>query len=317
MFFEYALDPRSIDNWPTLRYVSENFGPSRGRLLSKFPSSWAREALENAMARPGDKLRIVEKLRDIEKNLLRTKRPYNSDMSWISNALSIQPDEPFHAIIAKTDCDHPCFVHIDELDESNPLWKVGLDGKIKRNASEIARVASPLLSISAEAVLVDQHYSSTAKHGRPLAALIAAARNGKKLSRMEYHLNSDGDSLAFQVGLNKQLPYLDLKNEEEIVFIRWRRIDGGENMHPRYILTNRGGIRFDFGLDEGDGSTDYARLSEELWRQRWEQFKPDSQVLKLVDAWRAKMIPPPGSPTNNLVPSVKPVRWAETRWVES
>jgi len=319
MFFEYALDPRSIDNWPTLRSVSENFGPSRGRLLSKFPSNWAREALESVMARPGDKLRIVEKLRDIEKNLLRTKRSYNYDMSWMSNALSIQPDEPFHAIIAKTDCDHPCFLHIDELDQSNPLWKVDLDGSIKRIASEIARVSSPLLSISSEVVFVDQHYSSTAKHGKPLSALIAAARNGKKLSRLEYHLNAQDNHAAFQSGLEKQLKYIDLKLGEEITFIRWQCIDEGENLHPRYILTNRGGLRFDFGLDEGNGTTDYCRLGEDLWRKRLEQFKPDSKEFNFVDAWRARMNSVTPSKANNwseTEPSVIPAFWSGTKWSE-
>jgi len=299
MFFEYALDPSAIENWPTLRSVSENFGPSSGRLLSKFPSNWGQEAFAHITASPRDKLRVVEKLKDIERNLLRTKRIYNKDASWISNVLSAHSIDPFHAMIAKIDCDHPCFLHIDELDQSNPLWKVDLDGSIKRIASEIARVSSPLLSISSEVVFVDQHYSSTAKHGKPLSALIAAARNGKKLSRLEYHLNAQDNPAAFQSGLSKQLKYIDLKLGEEITFIRWQCIDEGENLHPRYILTNRGGMRFDFGLDEGNGTTDYGRLGEVLWRKRLEQFKPDSKEFNFVDAWRARMNSVTPSRANN------------------
>ena len=319
MFFEYALDPSAIENWPTLRYISENFGPSRGRLLSKFPSNWGQEAFAHITASPRDKLRVVEKLKDIERNLLRTKRIYSQDASWISNVLSAHSIDPFHAMIAKIDCDHPCFLHIDELDQSNPLWKVDLDGSIKRIASEIARVSLPLLSISSEVVFVDQHYSSTAKHGKPLSVLIAAARNGKKLSRLEYHLNAHDNAAAFQSGLEKQLKYIDLKNGEEITFIRWQCIDEVENLHPRYILTNRGGMRFDFGLDEGKGTSDYGRLGEDLWRKRLEQFKPDSKAFNFVDAWRARMVTVIPARNNNWehsAPSVTQVKWSFTKWEE-
>jgi len=36
-----------------------------------------------------------------------------------------------------------------------------------------------------------------------------------------------------------------------ITLFRWKRRPGGEEFHARYILTERGGMRFDEGLAEG------------------------------------------------------------------
>jgi hypothetical protein len=38
----------------------------------------------------------------------------------------------------------------------------------------------------------------------------------------------------------------------ELILYRWRQRSGGDVLHPRYILTERGGLSFEFWLDEGE-----------------------------------------------------------------
>jgi len=50
---------------------------------------------------------------------------------------------------------------------------------------------------------------------------------------------------------------------------------GGETFHARYVLTERGGIRFDVGLDEGPvgETTDVTLLDTQLHITRWNDFQ--------------------------------------------
>ena len=55
----------------------------------------------------------------------------------------------------------------------------------------------------------------------------------------------------------------------EMTLVHWRkdRNTEGETLHPRYILTDRGGIRIEHGLDEGEygETTDISLLDRTLY----------------------------------------------------
>src|SRR5262249_11745918 len=49
----------------------------------------------------------------------------------------------------------------------------------------------------------------------------------------------------------------------------WQDRAGGKKLHPRFIITERGGIQFDYGLDAGEGQKDTTiviLMEEDLWR---------------------------------------------------
>ena len=63
--------------------------------------------------------------------------------------------------------------------------------------------------------------------------------------------------------------------------------DSGEKFHIRYIFTNRGCVSFGIGLQENDsdgggGSDDLARLREDQYRKRWQDYMGDPAAFKLV-----------------------------------
>ena len=64
--------------------------------------------------------------------------------------------------------------------------------------------------------------------------------------------------------------------------VRWEQIAGGERLHPRYILTEMGGISFEVGLDEGKPgeSTDVAILEPAILEQRRSEYQLDSPVFR-------------------------------------
>lgn len=72
----------------------------------------------------------------------------------------------------------------------------------------------------------------------------------------------------------------------QLRIIRWQQKDGGDKPHARYILTERGGIRYDYGLDEGeegDQATDVSLISEETRGKRWMDYQTDTAAYDLSD----------------------------------
>jgi len=287
MLYEYAVEPQVLSTWADFRYFADRFGNGHGRLISKYPESWPRLVWEACVeSSPLNRRRIEEGLKVLRNRLMKTKRAYDERTGWLENAEHAHKSEPFHAIIASSSSECAETIVAGELSDDSPLWKVARDGHVPRQAQAMSVLADSLLFHSTEVLFVDQHFGTTSKHGRPLAAFLELARKGKKLSRIEYHLNGSCEKSLFKAGLDRQRPHLDLAADEAILFIRWNCIEGAENLHARYLLTNRGGVHFDYGLDEGDGTTAWARISDELWKQRREQFEPDTGCYELADAWR-------------------------------
>jgi hypothetical protein len=66
---------------------------------------------------------------------------------------------------------------------------------------------------------------------------------------------------------------------------RWRHMNRGERMHPRYILTDVGGLRIEKGLDEGTPgeTTDVSLLDLDLCAARLGEFDTERPAYQLLD----------------------------------
>lgn len=287
MAYEYAIEPEALLDNQHRRYLVDNLGVDTGRLVSQYPNDWIDTVLQAcADFQPLEKHGIKEDLNALRKRLVKTGRAYSDELMWLKNALNAHASQPFTAIVVAEDDADPATLKASTLRKDTPGWFVPSDGKVRRNAKALAEIAGPLLNLSSVIFFVDQHYKPTADFGRPLTEFLREAQKGKAPHRLEYHLNARATSEAFVSGLDRQRKYLGLHDGMSLVFVRWEQIDEGENQHPRYILTNRGGVRFDYGLDEGLGTTDWNRLSEQLWEERRSQFNPSAGVFKFVDAYR-------------------------------
>jgi hypothetical protein len=287
MAYEYAIEPEALLSRQDRRYLVDNLGVDTGRLVAQYPDDWiARVQQACAAFQPLEKLGLTEDLKMLRRRMVKTNRLYASELAWLRNALNAHIHDPFKAILVAHDNTDPATIRALDLRKETPAWSIPSDGKVQRSAKHLVEVAGPLLRLSSVILFVDQHYKTTANFGRPLAGFLKEAQEGKTPHRIEYHLNAEAPLEAFVSGLDRQRKHLGLHSNLNLVFVRWEQIDEGENQHPRYILTNRGGLRFDYGLDEGSGTTDWNRLSEQLWEERRSQFNPSAGVFKFVDAYR-------------------------------
>ncbi len=305
MFKEYALDPGLLTNWQALRYFSEKFGWSCGRLLCEYPKRWKRmvyEAISNETW--VNRQRMEERLRRIDDRLVRRRGTAFDDALavddslWARNAIERHNDLPFQAIITG---DHGLqesqVIIADDLDENHPLMRVA-SGVVPRNAEQFAEAASLLLKTGTELVLVDPYLDmGELRWQNTLAALLATATESTYRDIqpvVKIHSGIGGGHGKDRGIINRRiaefrrqsehfLPRLVPNNLHVDVFL-WLSCEGGEQFHNRYLMSEHAGLGLGTGLDEarlvensGEGPTDdWFRLTPEQYNKRWQQFQPES-----------------------------------------
>lgn len=302
MVYEYAVEPAALNNWQDFRYVYDQIGVEHGRLISRFPSKWASMVMksceENQHLRDVDRLRIVEKLKNQEKNkMARLNRSYDPDNdsqnTWMSNVAMQHRQRPFHAILANsTDLKIPELITMDNIDPSHPLWQVPRGKTVLRKAKDLAQCARLLLQISKEILIIDPHFDPVKpRFLKTFSHLVKFAFEEHKPKRIELHVEYDE-----RQELRRATDWKEdsLKNITPLIpegflmmVFRWKSRENGENdndeLHPRYVMTELGGIHYDYGIDEGNGTTDVTLLSASLYEQRWRDYQKETSAFELFD----------------------------------
>ncbi|HAM50980.1 MAG TPA: hypothetical protein DCP92_09945 [Nitrospiraceae bacterium] len=290
MLFEFALDPGILSNFHSVRYFLEKFGVHRGRLIARFPRKWKKMVYEACAAcRDVERKKIEESLINADVKFVSSSRDYDGNLSWLNNAEDQHTLKPFRAIITDSNPRAIDAVLIaDELTEVTPLWNVPREIVVPRRATDLARHMRPLLQISSEILFVDPHFNpNERRYQETLKHFVQAIGKNDEVLRIEYHLSAEYERAPstdfFQRACRLQITCL-LPVGMRIKFKRWRQIEGGETLHPRYILTDKGGVRVEHGLDEGeDGeTTDISILDLPVYQQRWRDYH-ESPAFELVD----------------------------------
>jgi hypothetical protein len=285
MIYEFAVDPNVLSNWSDFRYIIEKFGVQNGRLISRFPKAWKRmvyEACENCKVI--EKKKIEEKLISIDGLLLKNSREYNSKNEWIENAIEQNSIKQFKAIISNFKSnDNDEIISASDLTEDNIYFKVEREHIAGRNINELCSHVSPLISFSTEILFVDQHFCPRRIRYRSTLEGFLKSINPDKLKLVEYHIalkNEDGYYNEDFQSLSRIIP----KNLS-VKFIRWKSVHLGESLHPRYILTDIGGIRIEKGLDIrlGDDDTDISLLSHTLYMKRLAEYRKETSPFEFED----------------------------------
>jgi hypothetical protein len=259
MLKEFALDPSILGNWKDFRFFVGQFGVPQGRLISRFPANWkqmVREAAEQS-AKDVEYARIEDALTRIDRVMLVRDFDYQKAHQWLRNAAEENQRRPFHAIVAAENYGSTANLLVGaDLDPTNPppLWIVPTSVQIRREPGIMAACVQSLLSQCDEVLFVDPYFGPGKRsHLEPLIQFLQAiARRGqrRKPSRIEYHAgNQDKDTVRVQQNLEQHIkPHLLAGAKFSLV--RWDK----EQMHNRYILTDRGGVMFGHGLDKSDGN---------------------------------------------------------------
>jgi hypothetical protein len=251
----YAAEPACIKSASDLKHLLEKFGPETGRYLRTYPSEWLSE-IEKAMESIGslahEKYKTITRRAKEKKRLIVGSLPYNSDESWVDNAvreLNKAPPRLNYAISAQ----HNNFDKVVPFDdfELPPTAEERIEGI----ENEYARVCEILLKRSHELVFVDPYLNPCKQDAQKVLDRLlqfASVGNAQKITFIARHdeviapkRSDKSDVLLHLVRLKERA---NLKPECKLVMELYDDCQAIEKMHPRYLLSIWGGIRLDQGF---------------------------------------------------------------------
>jgi hypothetical protein len=274
MLHEFAVDPALFDDWQEFRVLYGKFGVPQARMIVEFPKKW-RKLVYEASSHLTDMQRktIEEWLKNKTAFLISSNRNYNIPTDWLRSAETAHAANPFHAIIATSNPRNcPDVILSGTLYEQHPLFHCPRECSMPRNASGFARASGPLLRCSQQIIFVDPFFwkanseiDRKERWGKSLKSMLSTLNNATMI-RFCTNASPKGETLDFRQEelIEKLPPFIPNIIEIEILLLQNKKInDHVINLHNRYILTERGGIKFPWGLDSATSDTkDIVNLME-------------------------------------------------------
>jgi hypothetical protein len=259
---------------------------SHGRLIANFPNRWKKMVLAALQANGShtalDYTKVEYHLQhDVSAKMVVRNAAYDHDnLDWLLQAEREHTKKPFRAIVSDS---NPRSVHgvlrVSALDKENdPRWKVNHDATILREPGALAQKAKSLFAISKRAKFIDPNCGfENERYRTSLTAFLAAIRaSNPALNDVEYHLRAKADLDFFRQQVQTSIPNstLVIPRGMKVHFIRWKQMPACDDLHPRYVLTDRGGLAYEVGLDAGKPGekTRIYRLSDDGHYEIWTQY---------------------------------------------
>ncbi len=299
MIHEYAVDPNSLSSFNEIWQALEQFGVENGRLVVECPKRWwaiVKQNLEQAQETlPAEEFKVLEdrchNLRHSGKLTRRRGLQFDGQQaSWIRGLATEHSTRPFRAAIQLNtedrSVDIPVLSRFD-LHDGNPLWQVERSVYVSRDEHELAVAAIPLLAISTDMLFIDPYFSAEPRHCIGLSAMLnGAIKGGAKPQRLEVHTKTTAATphLSEQIHL---LVVAKVRDCPAITVVRWTQREGGERLHDRFILTDRGGLEIPGGTDGSrktvGESTNVHLLNQRTYEFRWQQYQLETSAFELAE----------------------------------
>ena len=283
MLHEFAVEPEVLSDWRTVQLLRQSCGVEHGRLIARYPKKWKRKVYD-ACRVCGDveRKRIEAWLGGSLTWLFPSRREYDAERGWLENAESEQTgDDPFRAIVADANPrDRDDVLLADEIGEPNGRWYVPSECIAPRTVDGLVSCAFKLLQISRRVRIVDPYFDpQQARFRKVFWAFVVEACKGIRLSEdVQVHACADTriSGEEWQRRCEEYLPG-GVPAGITVRLIRWGHLPGGDRLHARYVLTELGGIRFDYGTDtykdSQEETTDVSLVDPGVRDSRWNQLE--------------------------------------------
>lgn len=288
MFFEYALEPTAVNDWPSARYFLDAFGPWKGRFLAAYPKHWAKLLLDGLSCGDVEKKRISARLEQAQKGRVFYRRrdaAYDDKKPWIDNALQEHARRAFRAVIARGATAESQFLDASTLDESDPSWRVDGGTLLAREPAVFAKALELLLLASSQIVIIDPYFrADQPDKTRPLTAFCRTVSG--LVNEVQVHCSDEHMSYALGVKHAERALGQCVPIGMKVSLHCWKERSGGPRLHNRYLLTDVGGVQFGDSIEQGaTGHHDRVSILEEQTRARlWAEFAGSSPAFDTAGA---------------------------------
>ena len=258
----FAAEPEALRGWQPLQILLQNFGPLNGRYLAAYPKDWRAkvEALNGTLGEL-DISRVKSLLQRAAREwqiISDSSLPYDPELTWLGNGLALVNTTPrrLHGLVIDGTSSKPAHVAVFALHEL-ALPPTGEEA-ITTTPSEFVRVSRTLLVASPELYFVDPFLNPCNQYVRNVLAAMfevavkarcesivcwakASILREKGTSQQRHTIEDVRRALDAIVPATKKSLKVALNLVED-----WP--DNELRMHPRYLLSLHGGIRFDHGF---------------------------------------------------------------------
>lgn len=306
MFEEFAVDPASFAQWEFFKELRDKFGLDKGRLIADFPHKGWKKAVVSLISAGRDRPHPIRNASTIEawlrspdgmtdSRFARRRRPYDEAKRWAMNAKA--QAESFHAVVSGERIDATNAILLTEtlsLDDV-PGFEAKTQVRVRRADRDLISVAKPILRHARKAKWVDRYFDpgDRSKTG-PLRHLLHWLESDvPQLRQIELHVErTDSFSGSTKAHYMRELGKLVPNGFVMWVFF-WK--PKTENLHPRFLLTDAGGLQYDYGLDRGTlpGETTIVVLMQRHMRDsEWQRYSIGSADLDLDEGEHVLEIKP-------------------------
>lgn len=287
---EFAINPDCVTNATEISALLRIFGFENGAVISEFPKSWTSEVKSRAqhMEEPARSafLDKVNKLK--EKAFVRLGRNAEGS-SWESKALSSHQVRPFSGLLhTQANNDFLCFMDALENDEFPKGFR---EDKVPRDPDSMVNAVLPLIQASERIGLYDPYFAPDDYFAKFVKRMVERNREVRH-SRLyiDIHLEHETEKLGF-LGLqqiNAFKSWVDSLPKDLTVTVNWWSDSGTGELHPRYLITERGGARFDRGfkippvLTQQKHDADVAMMKNDFIKVIENRYKPSYKPMNII-----------------------------------
>ncbi len=295
MIYEYALEPEMVAAWSNLHsqpHFKRAFGLGQGRIVSRYPKSWAKMVWDSFSGDSDmDKKRLEELLARLKETMVKRKDYcWDSDKgSWLENAVQEHARHPFFAIMARSNPkdNGVILIEADLTGTGVAKWDVPRSCVIPRNAVDMATSIEKMLSCCRWVKFIDPYILLNEEYLPSLKAFFEILRNDRPVGppeQIEIHTTDTDKKGAATAFLKRRLEAL-IPTGLSVTLFRWKEKPDGQRLHNRYILTDIGGVSFHHGLDTGArGETDdIDLLDRNSYEFRCSQYNREASAFNLIE----------------------------------
>lgn len=255
----YAADPSACIHSSDLRLLLNSFGPYTGRYLANYPNDWSTR-VESAVSTMGEieaaRVRtLLRRARESTALITRANLAWSNEHAWLENALPKAETQPaiFAGLIAST-AQPPTVQELHDL-----ALPPTAEERVVGNGEEYVRASKILLLMSPEVALIDPYLNPLKRsYALILPALFQTLAKGKcqKISlwaRAAEVIGTRKESVIckdIEIALRKFATQANLSPGLEVDMILVEDESKKDKMHGRYLLSIKGGIRFDQGFQQ-------------------------------------------------------------------
>lgn len=288
MISECAVEPEVMAHWEHFYGLHADFGVGQGKLLCEFPNSWRQIVIERVLELEGleggnttMQTKFILEQFDIYnpgvflRALVPSLRKFKKDSNWCAAARDIHPE--FDLLIHLAEPESEKEFRAGEFIKTSGNYVTSRQDEFQRKAEVLIDCGWQLYRRAKEICVIDPYFTPLEERtfGSVLGNLLARIeRSGGKPNRIEVHTELPP---VYDREIQKRnwerwaAPHLP--SNWTLKVVHWEKLETGSKMHARYILTDIGGLDYNWGTDEeANNYTQVSLLDDQFWQKMHTRF---------------------------------------------